>query len=143
MNKKIFFKILKWVGISFAAFTLVLAIHIYWVMRPKAPTDRTVAMARIDIKKDINADDANNITAWLYQQKGVNHVLCNPQTDIVVFTFHPTQADANNIATRLSHTFNLPAQRYLPSEKEMQSGCPVAATSLTYKTYIFLKHLVN
>ncbi|WP_431215582.1 hypothetical protein ACQ86N_13395 [Puia sp. P3] len=33
------------------------------------------------------------------------------------------------------------ARRYLPSEKEMQGGCPVATTSATYKVARFIQHL--
>jgi len=61
----------------FLFLVLVLAVHIYWVTRPKAPDANTKIMARIDIKQPITQADADKITTWLYQQKGIDHVLVN------------------------------------------------------------------
>ena len=114
----------------------VLAIHIYIVTRPKAPRANTRVMARIDIGQPINRQDANKIIAWLYQQKGIDHVMVNPKTEIVVFTFFPVKADANKIVKDFKPILNYTkATRYIPTEKELKSGCPVATPSLSYKLY--------
>jgi hypothetical protein len=127
---------------TFVFLSLVLCIHIYLVTRPKAPSANSVAMARIDIKQPINQSDAAKITGWLYTQPGVDHVLCNPTTDIVVFTFKPAQTNANAIVQNFKTALNYKAERFMPSEEEMKNGCPVMANnSLTGKVYSFFKNI--
>jgi len=74
----------------------ILAVHIYVVTRPTVDASTRI-MARIDIRQEIGLADADKITAWLYRQKGVDHVLVNPQSDIVIFTFAPLQNSADRI----------------------------------------------
>ncbi|BAV04740.1 hypothetical protein FLA_0739 [Filimonas lacunae] len=96
-------------------------------------------MARIDIKQSINQADADKITACLYQQKGVNHVLVNPESRIAIFTFFPLQNSGDNIVNNFKANSGYQANRYLPSEEELKSGCPVAANSLSGKLAGYLK----
>src|SRR5678816_2120534 len=96
--KKHKFKKILWISLSIVAMLAsVLAVHIYMVTRPKAPTAHTKILARFDFKLPIDKTDANTVTAWLYKQKGVDHVLCNEKSGIVVFTFYPVKANADNI----------------------------------------------
>ncbi len=142
MRKGSFRKILLTSGAVLLVLVAVLVVHIYWVTRPKAPDEHTRIMARIDLKQDINQDDANQISAWLYAQKGVDHVLCSAASNIAIFTYAPIQNNADAIVSKLK--MSLPynkAQRYMPSEKEMSQGCPVAATSTSYKVYTFFKNI--
>ena len=141
MRKKVIKKFLIGTGSVLLLMILVLAVHIYMVTRPKAPDANTRIMARIDVRQDINQEDANKITAWLYQQKGIDHVLVNPQTDIVIFTFYPIKTNADQIVKDFNTSLPYKGQRYLPSAAEMTSGCPVASTSVTYKVYNFFKHV--
>lgn len=141
MKKSQLKKIMKWTLASFTVLVLVLCIHIYWVTRPKAPDAHTIVMARIDFKQSLTQADASNITAWLYAQHGVSHVLCNPTTRIAVFTFFPIQNSANKIISGLVADTHYKAVRFMPSEEDMKAGCPVAATSFTYKAYAFVKHI--
>jgi hypothetical protein len=142
MNKGLLKKILLSTLGVFFLFVAVLATHIYIVTRPKAPTANTRMMARIDIKQPITQNEANNITTWLYQQKGIDHVLCNPKSDIVVFTFFPMKTTGDQIVKDFKSSFNYSkAQRYIPTEAELKGGCPVASTSFAYKTYNFFKNI--
>jgi hypothetical protein len=141
MKKRSIKKILLGTGITFLVLVAVLAVHIYIVTRPKAPDAKTIVMARIDLKQPITHEDANQITTWLYAQKGIDHVMCSAAMDNVVFTFHPAVVNGNDIASNFAaSTKYKTAVRYIPTEKEMQSGCPVAATSYTYKVYRFFRH---
>lgn len=121
--------------------TAIVMLHIYLVMRPKAPDAHTRIMARIDIKEHINKEDANKITAWLYGHKGIDHVLCNPSSGIAVFTFAPLQTDANKIISDFKTSFPYHASRYMPSEEDMAQGCPVMGASTAYKLYKFMEHI--
>jgi len=129
------------IGISSVFFLLVmiLAVHIYIVTRPKAIDTNALVMARIDIKQSIKQSDAEKITAWLYRQKGIHHVLCNPQSDIVVFTYYPAKADANRITTQLQNSLGYQASRYLPNAEELKTGCLVGSQSKAYQLYTYLK----
>ncbi len=141
MKSKLLKKTLITSASVFLLLVAVLCIHIYIVTRPKAPTAATLAMARIDIKQPITYEDAYNITTWMYKQQGVDHVLCNAAMDNIVFTFHPALVDASAIAQQFRTAVHYEhAVRYIPTEKEMQGGCPVAATSYTYKIYSFFRH---
>jgi hypothetical protein len=141
MKKSLIKKIALSAGAVFLLLVVVLCVHIYIVTRPKPMDAHTVAMARIDIKQPINQEDADRITTWLYQQNGIDHVLCNPSTRIVVFTYHPIVTTANDIVQHFKSDFNYAASRYIPSDKEMRSGCPVATTSITYKIFGFFRHI--
>ncbi|HVW12322.1 MAG TPA: hypothetical protein VHB54_00775 [Mucilaginibacter sp.] len=126
-------------GIAFLA--LLLAVHIWWVYRPKADA-HTRVMARIDVRQPISQDEADAINTWLYQQKGVDHALVNPQTQIVVFTFSPLQTSGNTITANFKTHFHLNAGRFTPTEKDLVSSCPVAGSSVYYKVYKFIDHIL-
>ena len=140
MRKTTMIKIMKWSSATLLLLIVVLGIHIYMVTKPRVDA-HTVVMARIDIKQPIDQEDADKITSWLYTQKGINHVLCNAKTDIVIFTFYPIVTSANQIVSNFKNDLNYKAERFMPSEKDLKSGCPVAATSMTYKIYNFIKHI--
>jgi hypothetical protein len=113
------------------------------VTRPKIDASTRV-MARIDLHQTITNEQAGLITSWLYKQKGVDHVMVNDQASIAIFTYAPIQADANKITADLASNFNYPdARRYVPSEKELNGGCPVASGSMMYKVSKAMQNLFN
>ena len=120
----------------------VLGIHIYIVTKPKANA-KTVAMARIDIKQRINEAKAGGIEKWLSEQTGVQHVVLNRESNIIVFTFYPVKANANELANNLKATFDVNAERFMPSAEQMASGCPAMGHTLTGKVYSFFTHIFN
>lgn len=133
MKKKIIKIALYSLGIFLFLFA-VLAVHIYFVYRP-APDAYTKVMARIDIKQQITQADANHIQAWMVHQKGVDHALVNPQSNIVVFTFFPVQTSGNQIVSNFKATFPFKADRFIPTADNLSHSCPMAASSYTYKIY--------
>lgn len=139
-NKRIKQILLATCGITLLL-VVVLMVHIVVVTRPKADAS-TVAMARIDFKQDISQQDADRITTWLSQQPGVDHVLCNAQTEIAVFTFYPVHASADQIAADLRTQLHYNGVRYMPDHKALMSGCPVGDHSLSYKIYSTIKHIL-
>lgn len=141
MSKKIIKRVVLGILSFIALMFIVLAVHIYMVTRPKAPDAHTLIMARIDIKKDIDSTDAQKITQWMYTQKGIDHVLCNPQTNIVIFTYHPILNTADHIISGFQKEMKYPADRYMPSAEELQKGCPVASNSFSYKMATYLKKI--
>jgi len=141
MKKRIWKRIALGTLSIFGLLVIVLCVHIYVVTRPKPMDAHTRAMARIDIRQPITQADADKITAWLYQQKGIDRVLVNPQSDIAVFTFFPVQTTANRIVGDFKASLPYKAERFIPSADAMKNGCPVASTSATYKVYSFFKHI--
>lgn len=121
---------------------VILGSHIYIVTRHKSPDSKTIVMARINFRQQITAADAERISGWLYQQKGVSHVLCNPVSRIAVFTYYPVQANADRITKDLGSALHYSAVRYIPSADELKNGCPVATTSFTYRVYNFFKSII-
>jgi hypothetical protein len=140
MTKKTFKKIAAWTGSITLLLVVILCVHIYIVTRPHPLDPHTRAMARIDFKQDLTGDDSTQITSWLYLQKGIDHVLCNPKNDIVVFTFFPAQTTANKIVADFKSSHNYKAERFVPTEADIASGCPMSSTT-TYKFYSFIKHV--
>jgi hypothetical protein len=139
--KKTIKKILLYGSATFLFLCFVLVVHIYFVYRP-APDANTRAMARIDIKQQLTADDANKISGWLYRQKGIDHVLVNPQTNIVIFTFYPVKTSGDQIVNKFKSNFSFKAERIMPSEANLKSSCPVAASSYTYKVYKLITQII-
>ena len=127
----------------FGLLVIVLVAHIYIVTRQKPIDANTRAMARIDILQSITQADADTITGWLYRQKGVDHVLVNPQSNIAVFTFFPARTTANQIAGDFKVQLPYKAGRFLPHGDALKSGCPVASSSTTYKIYSWFKSILN
>jgi hypothetical protein len=137
-------KVKKIILYSFSVFlflVIVLGVHIYWVYRP-APSIYTRVMARIDIKQQITQGDANNISAWMVHQKGVDHVLVNPQSNIVVFTFFPLKTSGDKVVNDFKSNFHFKADRFMPTAQELKSSCPVAKSSYTYKVYKFITQII-
>ncbi len=120
---------------TFSLLAMILAVHIYMVYKPKAPDAHTRIMARIDIKQQITTADSGRITFWMYQQKGVDHVLVNPHTNIVIFTFFPVKVSGNQIVRDFKTRFSVKAERFIPTAENLKHSCPVAASSFTYKVY--------
>lgn len=141
MRKRTWKRIALWTFSIFTALAIILAVHIYIVTRPKPMDAHTRAMARIDIQQPITQADAGRITAWLYQQKGVDRVLVNPATSIAVFTFFPIRTTASQVVSDFKAHLPYKAERCVPTQAELKSGCPVASTSMTYKIYGFFKHI--
>jgi hypothetical protein len=119
----------------------VLVAHIYVETRPRTDA-HSRGMARIDLHQKIERADADRIAEWLSRWSGVDHVLVNRGTSIVVFTYLPAKANPRLImrAFRDSLPYGR-AERYLPTAAEMQKGCPMTATPVTNKIYEFLKHI--
>ncbi len=124
----------------FVFLVAILAVHIYVVMRPRADASTRI-MARMDIRQPIDRQDADKITAWLYRQKGVDHVMVNPQTEIAIFTFAPVKTDADRIVRDFNASLPYKAKRFLPTQQQMMSGCPVATNSFAFAAYHFMKRI--
>jgi hypothetical protein len=141
--KKIYLKkFLIYTFSIFSFFIIALAVHIYMVYSPKAPGEHTRILARIDIKQQITTEDSTKITSWLYQQKAVDHVLVNPHTNIVVFTFFPIKSGANEIVSHFRTRFHFKAERFMPTAENLKSSCPVASSSFSYKVYKFITKII-
>ncbi|RFM30104.1 hypothetical protein [Deminuibacter soli] len=125
----------------FAGLVLLLAVHLYMVTRPQAPDVHTRIMARVDFAANVGAAQGDTVTAFLYSQPGVDHVLFNPVTHIAIFTFAPIQTSATAIIARLQQTLPYKAKRIQPSEEEMAAGCPVASNTATSRVLRFFRHL--
>jgi hypothetical protein len=142
--KKHKFKKILWTTMSvITLLAAVLVVHIYMVTRTKAPDINTRIMARLDFNQPLQKEDANKITAWLYNQKGVDRVLCNAQSGIAVFTFSPLQTGADKIVSGIRSNLYYKVDRYMPSKEELQSGCPVGAGSGSSKVYSAITNFFN
>jgi hypothetical protein len=141
MKKGLFKKVLAGAGITFLLAVVVLSVHIYMVTRPQPLRTNALIMARIDFKQDLKKEDAVKITAWLYQQNGVDHVLCNPAGKLAVFTFYPSKTSAEQIIAKLNQTTSYTGKRFLPTKEQLAGGCPVAYNSFSYQASKFFTHL--
>ena len=139
MSGKFFLKALGGALSVLVVLVMILGIHIYMVTKPKADA-KTVAMARIDIKQHIEEDDASAIEKWLSEQEGVQRVVLNRETNMIVFTFYPVKVSADQLAENLKYIFGIDATRYKPSAEQMASGCPAMSGTVTGKVFSFLKH---
>jgi len=138
-------KILKIVKYSLTIFVIllsVLAVHICWVYTSKKSDPNTKVLARIDIHQPIQAEDSARITSWMYHQRGVDHVLVNPKSRIVVFTFFPKQVDANMVVGEFRRALKIEADRRLPTAEELKHSCPVSSSSFTYKVVQLINRFI-
>ena len=141
MKKRTLKRIALTVLSVFVMLVIVLCVHVYMVIRPRVDASTRI-MARIDIKQPIDQTDVSKITAWLYQQKGVDHVEVYPQSETAIFTYAPVQNDANRIAKDFKAALPYSkAERIVPSERELKSGCPVGPGSFAYTLYTTVKDI--
>src|ERR1700754_2319462 len=119
MQKRVWKRIALTVVCVFVLGLAVLAVHVYTVTRPRVDASTRI-LVRVDVKQDIDQAEADRITAWLYQQKGVDHVLVNPQSDIAVFTLAPLKNSAAEVVSQFRKNMAYKAQRFLPSQEEMK-----------------------
>ena len=124
MNKTIK-RILIGAGGLFLLLVAVLAVHIYIVTRPQRITPNLREMARIDIHQPMTKEDAQRITAWLYQKNGVDRVLVNAATRKVIFTYFPYRTSAQQIVRDFKASFPYNADQILPTREQMGKSCPV------------------
>lgn len=141
MKRKTIKKILLYSLSTFVLLVFVLCLHIYMVYRPKVTANSKV-MARIDIKQPITQDDANRISAWMVHEKGVDHVLVNPENRIVVFTYYPIKTNGDQVVKNFKANFGIQADRFMPTTAQLKQSCPVAASSYTYKIYKFIAKII-
>lgn len=120
---------------------IVLVVHIYIVTRPKPLSSDTRGIIRIDFKQDITNGDATKIVDWLYKQKGVENANCNSDGDFAVALMHPGVYDPDKLVANMQISLNYKCIRFIPTQQQMQSGCPVATTSWTYKFYNYFSHI--
>ena len=143
MKTKTLKKILLYALSTALLLIVVLFVHIYMVYRPKAPDAYTEVMARIDIRQTITPADAGRISAWMYHQKGIDHVLVNPANNIVIFTFFPVKTSGDQVVNNFKSAFHLKADRFMPTAQQMASGCPAGGTSsYAYKIYKFISQII-
>ncbi len=128
-------------GSIIAVLLVVLCVHIYLATRPKPVTADTRAIIKIDFKQDITDADADKINTWLHKQKGVENVSCNAANDFAVAIVHPALYNPDQLVSDLETSLNYKAKRFIPSQKDMQNGCPVATTSWTYKIYNYFSRI--
>ena len=123
MLKRKWKKIALWSTGIIGGLVILLAVHIWWVMRPHVDS-KTRVMARIDLHQRIGQPDVERIRDWLYKQRGVQYVLVNPASSIAVFSFAPLQNDGNRIVrefkTQLGYNG---AERHAPPAAGA-GGCP-------------------
>jgi len=141
MKTKTFKKIAIWSVSTLLFLVVVLAVHIWWAYHPRVDKN-TKAMARIDIKQPISTIDAGRISTWLYHQKGVDQVLVNPDTRIVVFTFFPIKNSGDEIVKNFKTDMHFNAIRFIPTQRSLAGSCPVAGSSFYYKVYKFIDHIL-
>jgi hypothetical protein len=125
MKGKLIKKVTISSGIIFLLLVTVLGVHIYIVTRPHPIDPRAVAMARIDIKQPIDKTDADKIVSYLDAQSGVSHVLVNPKTDIVVFSFFPARVSADQIVQNFKAAMDYKAERFVPTKSQLSGACPM------------------
>lgn len=141
MQKRNWKSIALTVAAVFVLGIVVLAVHIWWVMKPR-PDAGTRIMARIDINQPASEADAGKITDWLYRQKGVDRAVVSPKTGIVIFTYAPLKNDGDVLTQEFRRDLGFShAVRIKPTESEIANGCPVAGASFAYKAYAFMSHI--
>lgn len=142
MKRKTIKRILIGAGGVCLLLVAVLVVHIYIALRPMKITPGLRELARIDVYQPMTADDASAITAWLYKEKGVDHVLVNPGTRRVIFSYFPYQNSAQQITKDFKASLSYKADQCMPTEDQMASGgCPVGAVNFSLKVQRIFRHI--
>lgn len=139
MTKKTRRNVIRGVLITASLLVLVLVVHIYLVRKSPVNPDKVV-MARLDIEQKITAQNANQIHTWLYNQKGVQNVLVNPTSKIAIFTYYPSKVSGESIVSNFKKALPFAIKQYIPSQKEMESGCPAIGGGIFKTVGFYIKN---
>lgn len=124
IRKKIKIAALTVSGIALLLFA-VLIVHIAVMVKGRSPLSQpTVQMARIDFKQNLEPARAVSIENRIRSLKGVKATYFNPGSHIMIYTFDNRQNNAEHIYREAVKPSGIVAVRYVPSSKELASGCP-------------------
>lgn len=145
MRKKLI-KIGAWTfGVLFALF-IVLAVHIYSVTKPVYYDNNDLQLARIDFRQDLDAAEASKVRSFVMAMPGVQNVMFNEHDRTLVYGYTLGQQTSENVFTSLMRSGDYKAVRFIPTEEQMASGCPMGGgnkNSFVYRASATIYHFLN
>jgi hypothetical protein len=144
MKKKII-KIAAWsLSIVFVLF-VVLVVHIYQVTKPVHYDNNDIQLSRIDFKQEIDSTQASEIKHFVAGLPGIENVMFNQHDGTLVYGYNQNQQNSENVYNKLMSFGNYKAQRFMPTEAQLASGCPVGKNknSFVYRTSAAVYNILN
>ena len=118
----------------FAALVVVLVVHIY-VATHKAPMhNEGIQLARIDMMAPVDSTQAATLKSAVRGMPGVKNCYMNIPQGTLVYAYQLGKQDKHAVYAQVASISPVPCIEYMPSAKEMTSGCPVMDhSSLEYR----------
>ncbi len=117
--------------ILFVGLLVSLAIHLFLIQKSKE-NQKVFAMGRIDFKAQTSQENLNGIREYTASINGINNAIYNSQERILVFIYEPKIVDAEMVLRKVKHHSKAVATRYISSETELKSGCPVDLNKFSF-----------
>ncbi|MBI3234217.1 MAG: hypothetical protein HYZ42_09280 [Bacteroidetes bacterium] len=143
-NKKVK-KILLWSGSVTLFLFIVLVIHILMVTKPVKYDNNNLQLSRIDFKQDIDSVEAGKIRHFVANLPGVNNAMFNIKDRNLVYGYMTGEQNSEDVYKQLMAFGNYKAERFIVSEEQLNSGCPIVAdrSSLNYRFYSYIYKIFN
>jgi hypothetical protein len=140
MEKRSIKKIVIWSISIFIVLFVVLIIHILMVTKPVVYDNSDLQLSRIDFKQDIDSLEGNKIRHFIATLPGIENSSFNEKDNILVYGFRLGKQNSETVFKKLIEFGNYKAERFVVSEAQMNSGCPMGKDKSTF-TYRFSSYI--
>lgn len=125
MKKRSVIKFLLWTsGIALLLF-IVLVVHIYMVTKPVKYDNADLQLARIDFRQELDSAEAATVQHTVKAMPGIVNVFLNRHDRTLVYGYRQGKQTSEEVYNTLMRSGNYKAERFVLSEAQKSSGCPV------------------
>lgn len=143
MKKNILKQIVITLSLTVLVCTGILVVHIYSATHKQQTPLANKQLSRIDFLEPIDSVDALNIRYQVASMPGVESTYFNHASNILVYTYAPDKQTSAAVFENLLKTCNYKAKRYVVSQEELASGCPIGNhNSFTGKVSAYITALL-
>ncbi len=122
---------LRFTLILFVGLLASLAIHLFLINKAKE-NQKVFAMGRIDFKAQTAQENLTGIREYTASINGISNAIYNSQERVLVFIYEPKIVDAEMVLNKVKNHSKALATRYISSETELKSGCPVDLNKFSF-----------
>jgi hypothetical protein len=132
-------RILRFLLVLVVGLTISLVIHLFLIKQVKA-NQKVFAMGRIDFNEPNPNENLSDVRDYTASIKGISNAIYNSNERVLVFMYEPKIIDANKVLNEVKLHSKTEATRYLSTENDLKSGCPVnfSKSSFLGKAFAFI-----
>src|ERR1044072_5190075 len=124
-SRKRIMKILKISVLIILILFSMLAVHIYQVTKPRQLDNNNLQLSRIDFLQPVDEAEAAKIRHFVASLPGADNTLFNTQNAVLIYGYQNNLQNSTDVFTKLIAFGHYKAKKFIVSEQQASSGCPV------------------